>query len=250
MFLNKRESERSTGGGKVRAASQEAGSEGSQIPDLSSLFGLSPDVEQRGPEPGEQEDAGTYTVRSLFADQGAWAGDEEAWTRLGWDEHECFASESDTVRRPSYFAPDGSVLPPTDAAFKQDLPLPLLSLLVVEDNEEARALLERVLQPHYDVQVVVDARSALDAMTRHTFDVLAIDINLGGKETGADVLRVARALPGYEAVTAVAVTAYALPGDRERFIEMGFDGYVAKPFTSSILLDELAAAGAPAGARG
>jgi CheY-like chemotaxis protein len=82
-------------------------------------------------------------------------------------------------------------------------------------------------------------------MSRTAYDVLVLDINLGGKQTGADVLRIARTLPGYGAVTALAVTAYALPGDREEFLRAGFDGYVSKPFTVSALLAALRAAGVP-----
>jgi signal transduction histidine kinase/CheY-like chemotaxis protein len=113
------------------------------------------------------------------------------------------------------------------------------SVLVVEDNSDTRALLERILKPGYTTFAVGDARSALDLLHRERFDALVLDINLGGRETGVDVLRIARALPGNDALFAIALTAYALPGDRERFLEAGFDQYVSKPFTRSTLLGAL-----------
>ena len=119
------------------------------------------------------------------------------------------------------------------------------SVLVVEDNEDTRALLDRLLRRSYRVCAVADALSALDRMNRERFDALILDINLGGKQTGIDVLRIARTLPGYEGVFAVALTAYALPGDRERFLEAGFDRYVSKPFTRATLMEALNA-GVPA----
>lgn len=112
-------------------------------------------------------------------------------------------------------------------------------MLIVEDNDETRLLIERVLGPHYHVEAVSDARTALLRMASRTYDVLVLDINLGGKQTGVDVLRVARSLPGYEDVTAVALTAYALPGDEHRFLEQGFDHYVSKPFSKRQLLEVL-----------
>ncbi len=127
--------------------------------------------------------------------------------------------------------------PPPDAA-EGEMRLPIL---VVEDNLDTRVLLDRILRGRYDVTAVGDARSALAAMAQTRFRGLVLDINLGGKETGTDVLRIARALDGYADVFAVALTAYALPGDRERLIDAGFDEYISKPFTRQSLMDTLGA---------
>ena len=113
------------------------------------------------------------------------------------------------------------------------------AVLVVEDNPDTRMLVERILQRTYRVHAVADARSALALMDEYHFDGFVLDINLGGKETGVDILRIARTLPGYENVFAIALTAYALPGDRERFLQAGFNKYVPKPFTRSTLMAAL-----------
>ncbi|HLA63736.1 MAG TPA: response regulator, partial [Rhodothermales bacterium] len=113
------------------------------------------------------------------------------------------------------------------------------AILVVEDNDDTRALLEHILRSQYRVTAVGDARSALDHLNKNECDGLVLDINLGGKQTGADILRIARVLPGNEQIFAVALTAYALPGDRERFLQAGFDQYVSKPFTRSTLMAAL-----------
>jgi len=114
------------------------------------------------------------------------------------------------------------------------------SVLVVEDNDDTRMLLERILRSTYAVTAVGDARSALLAMNQQRFAGLVLDINLGGKETGADVLRIARSRPDYGRVFAIALTAYALPGDRERLLESGFNAYISKPFTRASLMETLA----------
>ena len=115
------------------------------------------------------------------------------------------------------------------------------AILVVEDNNDTRMLLERILRSTYDVTAVADARSALLAMNQQRFAGLVLDINLGGRETGADVLRIARSLPNYDGVFAIALTAYALPGDRERLLEAGFNEYISKPFTRQSLMECLKA---------
>ena len=135
-----------------------------------------------------------------------------------------------------------AVAPPEDAEIVQEprgdgKP----TILVVEDNDDTRMLLERILRSTYDVTAVGDARSALLAMNQQRFTGLVLDINLGGKETGADVLRIARSLPHYDGVFAIALTAYALPGDRERLLESGFSAYISKPFTRQSLMETLAA---------
>ena len=120
------------------------------------------------------------------------------------------------------------------------------TVLVVEDNADTRMLLDRILRKTYRVIAVGGARDALGAMQSQQFDALVLDINLGGKETGADVLRIARAMPDHEEVFAIALTAYALPGDRERLLSAGFDEYISKPFTRHALMEALAA-GIPVG---
>ncbi len=68
---------------------------------------------------------------------------------------------------------------------------------------------------------------------------MLLDINLADGASGLDVLRALRALPDYAKVPIIAVTAYALPGDRDQFIEQGFDGYLPKPFLKTSLVDLL-----------
>ena len=131
--------------------------------------------------------------------------------------------------------------PPEEAEIVSDPGDGRPTILVVEDNDDTRMLLERILRTTYDITAVGDARSALLAMNERRFSGLVLDINLGGKETGADVLRIARSLPDYDDVFAIALTAYALPGDRERLLDSGFNEYISKPFTRSSLMETLAA---------
>lgn len=109
-------------------------------------------------------------------------------------------------------------------------------LLVVEDNEETRLLLHHQLSEHFDLTMAKDVNEALDLADAHAYDVLLIDINLGGERTGIDLLQELHARGSFRPIPAIALTAYAMPGDRKRLLEAGFDDYLGKPYSRADLL--------------
>ncbi len=113
-------------------------------------------------------------------------------------------------------------------------------VLVLEDNKDARRLLEKFLEGGYDVALAGEEKHALKLAREQLFDVVLMDINLGGGRTGVDALRALRHLSGYEQIPVVALTAYAVTGDRERFLSHGFNGYLGKPLTKQELYDVIA----------
>ena len=117
--------------------------------------------------------------------------------------------------------------------------VPRYRMLVVEDNLETQLLVKRLLKPNFDVVLIDSFDAAIIAFTNATFDMVLLDINLGEKRTGTDLLHKFRALPGKPPFYAVAFTAYALPTDRSHFLTQGFDDYLPKPFTRSDLMDLL-----------
>ena len=114
------------------------------------------------------------------------------------------------------------------------------SVLVLDDNQDARRLLQKFLEGGYHVELVGEEKDALEVARQQLFDVVLMDINLGGERTGVDALRALRHLSGYEQVPVVALTAYAVTGDRERFLSHGFDGYLGKPLTKQDLYNVIA----------
>ncbi len=113
-------------------------------------------------------------------------------------------------------------------------------ILVVEDNVDTQILLRYFLQASYKIDIACKIDEALQFTTQHTFDLLLVDIHLGEERTGIDLLNMIRQKGPYESVPIIALTAYAMPGDRNRFLNMGFDGYVSKPFTQKQLLETIA----------
>lgn len=108
-------------------------------------------------------------------------------------------------------------------------------VLIVEDNEDARSLMKLLLKDRYEVTVASDAAEALDRARQEHFDAFLIDIHLAGGTNGTDLQRKLREMPAYRDTPMAAVTAYALPGDRDNLLQAGFDAYLSKPFTAEEL---------------
>ena len=112
-------------------------------------------------------------------------------------------------------------------------------VLVVEDNVYSRLLIERLLRQPYQTTTAANADEALALAQKETFDVVVMDINLGQGRDGISVMDELRREDRYRDVPMIALTAYAMPEDRERFLEAGFDEYLAKPFTRDELYEVL-----------
>jgi CheY-like chemotaxis protein len=115
-------------------------------------------------------------------------------------------------------------------------------VLLVEDNELTRQVMPMLLQKadaRYAMDVAGDAEEALEMAEARGYHLVLIDINLGAGPTGLDLMQQLRATARYAETPMIACTAYAMPGDKEMFLEAGFDAYLAKPFGAKQLLKAL-----------
>ncbi len=102
-------------------------------------------------------------------------------------------------------------------------------ILYIEDNPENRLLVRRILQAEgYTVVEAVDGPSGLEAAAASPPDLILLDINLPEMD-GYELVGRLRQIPGLATVPIIALTAYALKGDRERILAAGCDGYIQKP---------------------
>jgi CheY-like chemotaxis protein/HPt (histidine-containing phosphotransfer) domain-containing protein len=124
-------------------------------------------------------------------------------------------------------------------------------ILVAEDNPADSTLILRLLEREgCKVEVVPDGEAALAALERERFDLVLMDIGMprmGGLEAARRIRETER--NGAAHLPIIALTAYAMEGDRERCLEAGMDDYYAKPIRKSTLLAaihaHLPAGGAP-----
>lgn len=110
-----------------------------------------------------------------------------------------------------------------------------LSCLYVEDQIDSQILFKVQMKGLKSVDFANSFEKAIPLLQSKRFDFIIMDINLQGEYNGLDALRAIQKMPEYIGVPIVAVTAYVLPGDRERFITAGFNDFISKP----ILRDKL-----------
>jgi CheY-like chemotaxis protein len=113
-----------------------------------------------------------------------------------------------------------------------------IRVLVVEDDDDARGLVEKVLQTRGAlVKTVCSASTALDLLEKDRIDVLLSDIEMPGID-GYQLIKELRLRPAAQggAVPAVALTAYARTEDRLRALRAGFQLHLAKPVHPSELV--------------
>ena len=110
-------------------------------------------------------------------------------------------------------------------------------ILVVEDNEKNLKLFRDVLQAQgFETVEATTADEAVEAALRHEPDLVLMDIQLPGAD-GVEALARLRADDRTAAMQVLAITALAMDGDRNRFLEAGFDGYLSKPVDIADLVD-------------
>ena len=115
----------------------------------------------------------------------------------------------------------------------------MITVLVAEDNAVNRELIRELLELRgYTVLEACDGQEALGVIERAQPDLLLLDIGMPVLD-GFAVVRRIRESPRIARLPIVAVTAYAMQGDRERILDSGFDGYLSKPINPSSLTEEL-----------
>ena len=111
-------------------------------------------------------------------------------------------------------------------------------VLIVEDNERNLKLTRDMLEHDgFETIVARDGASGLE-LARSNPDVVLLDIDLPDID-GREVLRRLRADPVTAGLPVVAVTAYAMEGDREDFLSAGFDDYITKPISVRTFSDQV-----------
>ncbi len=109
-------------------------------------------------------------------------------------------------------------------------------LLVVEDDSDSQEVARFFLSPAYQVECVDTGETGLEEAKKTLYDLVLIDINLGYGMNGVELARKLRGLPEYEKTPLIAITAYAMKGDRERLLDAGFNEYIAKPYKRKDIL--------------
>lgn len=114
--------------------------------------------------------------------------------------------------------------------------------LVVDDHFTSLLLLEKILQRRgFEVSTARGGHEALQLLGEHVYDVVLMDCRMPGLDGFSTVeeFRKRERLKGDRRTPIIAVTAYALEGDKQRCLDAGMDGFTAKPVSPDALFDEI-----------
>lgn len=109
---------------------------------------------------------------------------------------------------------------------KTDLPL----ALYVEDDFANRHIVKLFLKNVCDLETAEEGETALKLAAEKKYEIILMDINLGGEMNGMEVVKEILKMPQYIHTPIIAVTAYAMDKDKDEFLKSGFTHYISKPF--------------------
>ena len=122
-----------------------------------------------------------------------------------------------------------AVAEPTVPTSAQQLPL----LLYVDDDDVSQTVVEQFLIDICRTDTASTGKAALQMVKERTYDCFLMDINLGRAMSGIAVTQEIKKMPQYANTPIIAVTAFAMKGDKEEFLEAGCTDYISKPFSKN-----------------
>jgi PAS domain S-box-containing protein len=141
----------------------------------------------------------------------------------------CFAVELPLATEPPLDLEAPAVLPAMVCA--------PLRVLLVEDNPANQKLATYILQDRgHLVEIAGDGQEALCLVERDCYDVILMDVQMPGMNGLEATAAIRTQEQGDVHVPIIAMTAHALPSDRERCLAAGMDGYLAKPLSPPALI--------------
>ncbi|MGO8880422.1 MAG: response regulator [Desulfomonilaceae bacterium] len=117
-----------------------------------------------------------------------------------------------------------------------------LNILLAEDNLINQKLAVSLIQKMgHKVSIAQNGRLALEAIERETFDIILMDVQMPEMDglEATQAIRTRESLIGRPRIPIIAMTAYAMAGDRDRCLEAGMDGYVSKPISAQELFETI-----------
>ena len=107
-----------------------------------------------------------------------------------------------------------------------------LNVLYVEDDLPSGILMKNCLKNICKLDIVTTGEDAVEAAKKKKYSLILMDINLGDGINGVTACDEIKLIDSYRNVPIVAITAFAMVGDKEKFLEKGFDNYMSKPYVN------------------
>jgi len=126
--------------------------------------------------------------------------------------------------------------PPEEAAKQTDVP----KILLVEDYKHSQIIVTRLLKKNNFTSVVVveNGAEAVDQVTKQKFDLILTDMQMPVMN-GFEATEKIRTMPEYKEIPIIALTAFAMKGDKEKCLESGATDYIPKPIDSQEFVEKV-----------
>lgn len=182
-------------------------------------------IEPKQPKPDEKKTkAGTYQPKTFIKHE---------------QEEPVFIEEQQTSKH-KYAQPKHEPAPAAVGAMESGaINLNELTCLYVEDQVDSQILFKMQMKDLKSIDFATSFEKAMPLLQKNIYDFIVLDINLQGEYNGLDALRVIQKMQQYKKTPIYAVTAYALPGDQDRFKAAGFTDFVSKPILREKLIEVL-----------
>lgn len=112
----------------------------------------------------------------------------------------------------------------------------LPNVLLVEDDPTSKDITKLFLRGICNIDYSPTGFQAIEMLGKRRYDAFLMDINLGRGMGGLEVAKEINHMPEYKGVPIIAITAFAMVGDKEEFLSSGCTHYISKPFTKNQLI--------------
>jgi CheY-like chemotaxis protein len=110
-------------------------------------------------------------------------------------------------------------------------------ILMVDNDEASREITRLFLKNICKVDFAVSGEEALKLTGNNSYKLILMDINLGVGLSGIETTQKIRNIEAYKNIPIIALTAFALAGEKEEFLKFGCTHYLSKPFLKKELID-------------
>ena len=110
-------------------------------------------------------------------------------------------------------------------------------VLLIEDDKATANIVRFYLGEICKTDWASNGKKAIEMASKKNYSAILVDINLGLGMDGIETINQIKKMNGYDSIPIIAVTAYALYGDRERFLKQGCTHYISKPFDKSDIVE-------------
>ncbi len=115
-----------------------------------------------------------------------------------------------------------------------------LTVLMVEDDYINIFMMQRLFESIFNITYAKNSSEALVFLNQNVYDLVLMDINLGEEGvSGVEILKQMKTDNRHTSTKVFAVTGYVKEGDREKYINLGFDEHFPKPLAKDMLIQAI-----------